>query len=88
LGGGQCSTVYLNNPTINDLFNQITNTTDPAARQSMFQQLYDAIAADAGAIWLGQGMDLVTMRDVVQGYQYSFAMGGNYVPLAQISLTK
>jgi len=88
LGGGKCSAVYIDNPKLNDLFNQITNTTNAKERQALFQELYNTIAEDAGAIWLGQGTDLVTMRDVVQGYQYYFSMGGNYVPLTKISLTK
>jgi peptide/nickel transport system substrate-binding protein len=88
LGGGKCSAVYLNNPAVNDLFKKITDTVDPQQRQVLFQDLYDTIAKDAGAIWLGQGVDLVTMRDAVQGYQYFFSRGGNYVPLAQMSLSK
>jgi len=88
LGGGKCSAVYIDDSALNDLFSKITNTTDPGQRQSLFQNLYDTIAGDAGAIWIGQGVDLVTMRDVVQGYKYYFSMGGNYVPLSQMSLTK
>ena len=88
LGGGKCSAVYIDDSALNDLFSKITNTTDPGQRQSLFQNLYDTIATDAGAIWIGQGVDLVTMRDVVQGYKYYFSMGGNYVPLSQMSLTK
>jgi len=88
LGGGKCSAVYIDDSALNDLFSKITNTTDPGQRQSLFQNLYDTIANDAGAIWIGQGVDLVTMRDVVQGYKYYFSMGGNYVPLSQMSLTK
>jgi len=88
LGGGKCSAVYIDDSALNDLFNKITDTTDPGQRQSLFQNLYDTIAGDAGAIWIGQGVDLVTMRDVVQGYKYYFSMGGNYVPLSQMSLTK
>ena len=88
LGGGKCSAVYINDSVVNDLYNQIANTTDTTKRQGLFQSLYDTISDDAGAIWIGQGVDLVTMRDVVQGYQYYFSMGGNYVPLTQVSLTK
>ncbi len=88
LGGGKCSAVYLDNANLNDTFNQITDTTDANQRKQLFQKLYDTIAEDAGAIWIGQGVDLVSMRDVVQGYQYYFSMGGNYIPLTQITLTK
>ncbi|MGE5224388.1 MAG: ABC transporter substrate-binding protein [Omnitrophica WOR_2 bacterium] len=85
LGGGKCSAVYINNPKINNLFNQIADTTDPAQRHTLFQNLYDTIADDAGAIWIGQAVDLVTLRDNLEGYQYYFSMGGNYIPLAQMS---
>jgi peptide/nickel transport system substrate-binding protein len=88
LSGDPCSIVYLNNSTVNDLSKKITETVDPALRKDLFQQLYDTLADDAGAIWLGQGVDTVALRDVVQGYQYYFSLGGNYVPLAQMSLTK
>ena len=88
LGGAKCSAVYIDDPVVNDTFNQIANTTDAAQRQALFQTLYNKIAEDAGAIWIGQGVDLVTLRDVVKGYQYYFSMGGNYVPLPSMSLTK
>ena len=88
LGGGKCSAVYLDNPKVNELFNRITSTTDPQKRKADFQELYEAIAQDAGAIWIGQGVDLVTMRDSVQGYTYSFSMGGNFVPLETMTLAK
>jgi peptide/nickel transport system substrate-binding protein len=89
LGGGKCSALYVDDPVVNDLMNvKIPGTTNPADRKTLFQQLYDQLATDSGAIWLGQGMDLVTMRDVVKGYSYSFALGGNYLPLAQMSLEK
>jgi peptide/nickel transport system substrate-binding protein len=88
LGGGKCSAVYINDPVVNDTYNKIAETTDPTQRQSLFQTLYNQIAEDAGAIWIGQAVDLVTLRDVVEGYQYYFSMGGNYVPLMDMSLTK
>lgn len=89
LGGAKCSATYVDDPVINDLMNtKIPATTDPAQRKALFQQLYDTLATDSGAIWLGQGVDLVTMRDVVKGYQYFFSRGGNYIPLAQMSLEK
>jgi peptide/nickel transport system substrate-binding protein len=88
LGGGKCSVNYINNPTLNDTFNKIAATTDPAARKTLFQKLYDTIAADAGVINIGQGNDLVVTRDVVQGYTYYFSRGGNYLPLASMFLLK
>jgi peptide/nickel transport system substrate-binding protein len=86
LGGGKCSMDYMNDPVVNDTYNKIAATTDPATRKQLFQKLYDALAADAGIIWIGQGNDLVVTRDVVQGYQYYFSMGGNYLPLASMFL--
>jgi len=86
LGGGKCSAVYVDNPLVNNLFTNLANTTDPAFRQTLFQNLYDTVAEDDAAIWIGQAVDLVTLRDAVQGYQYSFALGGNYIPLTQMSL--
>lgn len=89
LGGAKCSATYVDDPVINDLMNvKIPASTDPAERKQLFQQLYDTLAQDSGAIWLGQGVDLVTMRDVVKGYSYFFSRGGNYIPLAQMSLEK
>lgn len=88
LGGGKCAMNYMNDAKLNDAFNQIASTTDPAARQKLFQQLYDAIAGDAGVINIGQANDLVVTRDVVQGYSYYFSMGGNYLPLASMFLSK
>ena len=86
LSGDECSVVYLNTPELNDTFKKVTQSTDPAERQTLFQTLYDTIANEAGAIWVGQGMELVTMRDAVQGYEYYFSRGGNYIPLEKISL--
>jgi peptide/nickel transport system substrate-binding protein len=86
LSGDKCSVVYLDSPKLNETFNKITQSTDPTERQTLFQSLYDTIADEAGAIWVGQGMDLVTMRDTVQGYEYYFSRGGNYIPLDKISL--
>lgn len=85
LGGGKCSAVYIDDPKVNELFTQISQTTDAAKRKDLFQNLYDTIAEDAGAIWIGQAVDLVTMRDVFSGYEYSFSTGGNYVPLIKMS---
>jgi len=86
LSGDPCSVVYLDSKALNDTFAQITASTDPQERKTLFQSLYDTIADEAGAIWIGQGMDLVVLRDTVQGYQYEFSRGGNYVPLANISI--
>lgn len=89
LGGAKCSALYVDDPVVNDLMNvKIPAAIDPAERKQLFQQLYDTLAQDSGAIWLGQGVDLVTMRDVVKGYSYFFSRGGNYIPLAQLSLEK
>ncbi len=87
LGGAKCSALYVDDQIVNDLMNvTIPAATDPAERQKLFQQLYDTLATDSGAIWLGQGVDLVTMSDKVKGYSYFFSRGGNYLPLAQMSL--
>jgi glutathione transport system substrate-binding protein len=86
LGGGKCSAIYINNPLINNLSDNILSSTDATQRQTLFQKLYDTIAEDAGAIWIGQGVDLVTLKSGIQGYQYYFSMGGNYIPLTQITL--
>jgi peptide/nickel transport system substrate-binding protein len=89
LGGNKCAATYVDDKVVNDLMNvTIPATTDPAQRKQLFQQLYDQLATDSGAIWIGQGVDLVVLRDVVKGYSYSFSYGGNYLPLAQMSLTE
>lgn len=88
LGGGKCSAVYIKNPLLNDMMNNLANTTDPRMRRTLFQGLYDTISEDDGAIWIGQAVDLVVLRDTVQGYEYSFSLGGNYIPLAKLSLKK
>jgi peptide/nickel transport system substrate-binding protein len=86
--GTKCSPLYITDPWVNEQFKKISNELDPAKREALFKELYDNLADGAYALWIGQGVDLVTMRDVVQGYQYSFSMGGNYLPLEQMSLTK
>ena len=88
LGGGKCSVVYIDNPTIDAAFNQIASVTDTSARKEIINSILDAAAQDAATIWIGQAVDLVTIRDVVKGYSYNFSMGGNYVPLPLISLSK
>ncbi len=88
LGGGKCSVVYIDNPTIDAAFTQIASVTDTNARIQIIDSVLEATAQDAATIWVGQAVDLVTMRDVVKGYSYSFAMGGTYVPLPLISLSK
>jgi ABC-type transport system substrate-binding protein len=86
--GTKCSNVYLNDTKINEQFKKISSELDPDKRKALFQELYDNLADLSPVLWIGQGMDLVTVRDVVQGYKYSFSMGGNYLPLADMSLTK
>ena len=87
LGGAPCSTTYVDDPVVNDLMNvKIPASTDPVERQMLFQQLYDQLAIDSGAIWLGQGVDLITLRSNIKGYSYFFSLGGNYLPLAQMSI--
>lgn len=87
LGGAPCPTTYVDDPVVNDLMNvKIPASTDPAERQKLFQQLYDQLAEDSGAIWLGQGVDLITLRSNIKGYSYFFSLGGNYLPLAQMSM--
>jgi peptide/nickel transport system substrate-binding protein len=87
LGGEKCPATYVDDPVVNDLMNvQIPGTTDPAQRKALFQKLYDQLATDAGAIWLGQGVDTIVVRKGISGYGYTFALGGNYLPLAQMSM--
>jgi peptide/nickel transport system substrate-binding protein len=86
--GGECSTVYLNNPLVNESMQKLLLETNSANRKTIFEPMLESIADDAGAIWVGQAMDLVIMRDVVRGYEYSFARGANYFPLEKMSLTK
>jgi peptide/nickel transport system substrate-binding protein len=88
MGGGACSVVYIDNPTIDAAFTQIATVTDSAARPQIINGILEATAQDAAAIWVGQAVDLVTLREVVKGYTYNFSMGGNYVPLPLISLSK
>jgi peptide/nickel transport system substrate-binding protein len=86
LGGGQCSAVYINNPLINNLSNKLVTTFEPKSRQALFQSLYDALAEDSGAIWIGQAVDTLILRSSLRGYRYFFSMGGNYIPLAEMTL--
>jgi ABC-type transport system substrate-binding protein len=86
--GMKCSPVYITEPFVNEQFKKISSELDAGKRQILFQELYDNLAENAYTLWIGQAVDLVTMRDVVQGYKYYFSMGGNYVPLTQMSLTK
>lgn len=88
LGGGKCAVDYIDNTTIDAIFTQIPTVTDANARRNLIDNVLEAATQDAATIWVGQAVDLVTMRNVVKGYTYNFAMGGNYVPLPSISLTK
>jgi hypothetical protein len=54
----------------------------------LFQNLYDTLAEDDAAIWIGQAVDTVTLRGGINGYEYSFSLGGNYLPLAQMSFSR
>jgi len=86
LGGAKCSAVYIDDPKVNELFTQIANETTVSGRQPLFQSLYDTLAVDAGAIWIGQALDLVAYRNNLKGYEYFFSMGGNYLPLDKMTL--
>ena len=86
LGGGSCSAVYLNNPLVNNLSNNLVTTFEPKSRQALFQSLYDALAEDSGAIWIGQAADTLILRASLSGYRYFFSLGGNYIPLAAMTL--
>jgi len=86
LGGAKCSAVYFDDARVNELFTSIAGETTAAARAPLFQQLYDTLADDAGAIWIGQALDLVVYSDSLSGYKYFFSMGGNYLPLDTMTL--
>jgi peptide/nickel transport system substrate-binding protein len=88
LGGGACSAVHINNPLINNFSSNLVTTFETKSRQALFQSLYDAIAEDSGAIWIGQAVDTIVMSSELQGYQYYFSMGGNYIPLAQMTVAE
>jgi peptide/nickel transport system substrate-binding protein len=86
LGGAKCSAVYIDDAKVNELFTSIAGETSADARAPLFQELYDTLADDAGAIWIGQALDLVVYSNALSGYAYSFSMGGNYLPLDVMTL--
>jgi ABC-type transport system substrate-binding protein len=86
LGGAKCSAVYIDDARVNELFTSIAGETSAAARAPLFQELYDTLADDAGAIWIGQALDLVVYSNALSGYKYYFSMGGNYLPLDTMTL--
>jgi peptide/nickel transport system substrate-binding protein len=86
LGGAKCSAVYIDDARVNELFTSIAGETSADARAPLFQELYDTLAEDAGAIWIGQALDLVVYRNALSGYEYYFSMGGNYLPLDKMTL--
>ncbi len=88
LGGGQCSAVYINNPLVNTLSNNLVTTFEPKSRQALFQSLYNALAEDGGAIWIGQAVDTLILRTNLRGYSYFFSMGGNYIPLPAMTVVE
>lgn len=81
LDGGACSMVYLDNEGVNENLASLGNVSNSAERKAIFDSTLAAIADDAGAIWVGQAMELVVLRNMVRGYSYSFSLGSNYVPL-------
>ncbi len=86
LGGGMCSAVYINNPKINDNAARLAGEDNLDIRYSLFKELYAEIHKDAGAIIIGQVGDEIIIRNQIKGYEYSFALGGNYVPLYKMSI--
>ncbi len=86
LGGAKCSAVYIDNPVVNELFTSIAGETTADGREPLFKALYNTLAADAGAIWIGQALDLVVYTKNLSGYEYYFSMGGNYLPLDTMNL--
>jgi peptide/nickel transport system substrate-binding protein len=86
LGGAKCSAVYIDDSKVNELFTSIAGETTAAGREPFFKTLYNTLAEDAGAIWIGQALDLVVYRNALSGYQYYFSMGGNYLPLDTMTL--
>jgi ABC-type transport system substrate-binding protein len=86
LGGAKCSAVYIDNPDVNELFTSIAGETTADGREPLFKALYNTLAEDAGAIWIGQALDLVVYTNNLSGYQYYFSMGGNYLPLDTMNL--
>jgi peptide/nickel transport system substrate-binding protein len=86
LGGAKCSAVYINNPKVNELFTSISSETTADGRAPLFKELYNTLAEDAGAIWIGQALDLVVYSNALSGYEYYFSMGGNFLPLDTMNL--
>jgi len=86
--GGDCSMTYLDNPVINEGMAELLTITNSAERKEVFETLIDAMAEDASVIWVGQAADTITISNAVKGYRYSFSMGGNYVPLSILTVSK
>ena len=88
ISGQKCTAVYINDPTVNQLFTSIAGATDTATRKPLFEQLYETLNEKAYALQMGEQMSLIAYRDVVKGYEYSFAAGDGYFPAYAMWLTK
>ena len=83
-----CDTLYIDDPKVNKLFDDISLETDPAKREVLFKDLYEYLNEQAYALWIGQGKALAAYRDWVKGYEYTFAYSPYHAPLDQMWLEK
>jgi peptide/nickel transport system substrate-binding protein len=88
ISGQKCTAVYINDSVVNQLFTDIAGATDTATRKPLFEKLYERLNSQAYALQMGEQMSLIAYRDVVKGYDYSFAAGDGFFPAYAMWLEK
>jgi len=78
---GCCNYSQYDNPRVTELLTQAEQEFDPAKRQVMYQEIYDITAEDVPLIWVFGFKQMMSMRDNVKGFEYSLALGYQYLPL-------
>ena len=72
---------WYNNTAVNSLMNQADATTDPVARNAIYQQIAQIVYADSPDIWLGQHRNMWSggvpiLSTTVAGYVLNMAYDG------------
>jgi peptide/nickel transport system substrate-binding protein len=83
---GCCNYSQYDNPRVTELLVQAEQEFDPAKRQVMYQEIYDITAEDVPLIWPFGFKQMVAMSDKVKGYEYSLALGYQYLPLETMTV--
>jgi peptide/nickel transport system substrate-binding protein len=86
--GQDCTAVYINDSEVNDLFTQIAAANDVAKRKPLLENLYEQLNQKAYALQVGEAVSVISYRDWVKGYYYSFALSREGFPAYDMWLEK